>query len=47
MGNLGILIGSTYEQGFIRFGQFYKVYVQAARRHHMFPGRFGQHVRQE
>ncbi len=28
--NLNILIGSTYEQGFIRFGQFYKVYVQAA-----------------
>jgi HAE1 family hydrophobic/amphiphilic exporter-1 len=28
--NLSILIGSTYEQGFVRFGQFYKVYVQAA-----------------
>lgn len=28
--NLNILIGSTYEQGFIRFEQFYKVYVQAA-----------------
>lgn len=28
--NLNILIGSTYEQGFVRFGQFYKVYVQAA-----------------
>jgi HAE1 family hydrophobic/amphiphilic exporter-1 len=27
--NLNILIGSTYEQGFIRFGRFYKVYVQA------------------
>ncbi len=27
--NLNILIGSTYEQGFILFGQFYKVYVQA------------------
>jgi len=27
--NLNILIGSTYEQGFIRFNQFYKVYVQA------------------
>ncbi|MFO0605690.1 MAG: efflux RND transporter permease subunit [Polyangiales bacterium] len=27
--NLAILIGSTYEQGFIRFGRFYKVYVQA------------------
>lgn len=30
MNNLSILIGSTYEQGFIRFGTFYKVYVQAA-----------------
>jgi HAE1 family hydrophobic/amphiphilic exporter-1 len=28
--NLNIMIGSTYEQGFILFGQFYKVYVQAA-----------------
>jgi HAE1 family hydrophobic/amphiphilic exporter-1 len=28
--NLNILIGSTYEQGFILFGQFFKVYVQAA-----------------
>ncbi|QJW94132.1 efflux RND transporter permease subunit [Frigoriglobus tundricola] len=26
---LNILIGSTYEQGFILFNQFYKVYVQA------------------
>lgn len=34
--NLNILIGSTYEQGFVLFGQFYKVYVQASpefRRH--------------
>ncbi|MEZ4922621.1 MAG: efflux RND transporter permease subunit [Crocinitomicaceae bacterium] len=30
MDNLNILIGSTYEQGFIRFGRFFKVYVQAA-----------------
>ncbi|MDB4265467.1 efflux RND transporter permease subunit [bacterium] len=30
MDNLSILVGSTYEQGFVRFGQFYKVYVQAA-----------------
>jgi hydrophobic/amphiphilic exporter-1 (mainly G- bacteria), HAE1 family len=29
MVNLNILIGSTYEQGFILFNQFYKVYVQA------------------
>ena len=28
--SLNILIGSTYEQGFILFNQFYKVYVQAA-----------------
>ena len=27
--NLNIQIGSTYEQGFILFNQFYKVYVQA------------------
>ncbi len=27
--NLNILIGSTYEQGFVLFNQFYKVYVQA------------------
>jgi hydrophobic/amphiphilic exporter-1 (mainly G- bacteria), HAE1 family len=30
MENLDILVGSTYEQGFIRFGQFFKVYTQAA-----------------
>ena len=27
--DLDILVGSTYEQGFIRFGRFFKVYVQA------------------
>ena len=27
--NLDVLIGSTYEQGFIRFGRFFKVYVQS------------------
>jgi HAE1 family hydrophobic/amphiphilic exporter-1 len=27
--NLNILVGSTYEQGFVLFNQFYKVYVQA------------------
>jgi len=37
MDNLSILIGSTYEQGFIRFGQFYKVYVQAAPEFRRFP----------
>jgi len=30
MENLNILVGSTYEQGFIRFGQFFKVYVQSS-----------------
>jgi len=30
MENLDILIGSTYEQGFIRFSNFFKVYVQAS-----------------
>jgi multidrug efflux pump subunit AcrB len=29
MNNLSIVVGSTWEQGFVRFGQFYKVYVQA------------------
>ena len=29
MDNLSILIGSTYEQGFIKFGQFFKLFVQA------------------
>ena len=29
MDNLSIVVGSTWEQGFVRFGQFYKVYVQA------------------
>ncbi len=29
MENLSIVVGSTWEQGFVRFGQFYKVYVQA------------------
>ncbi len=35
--NLNILIGSTYEQGFVRFNQFYKVYVQAAPEFRRFP----------
>ncbi|KIC90080.1 efflux RND transporter permease subunit [Flavihumibacter sp. ZG627] len=30
MENLDILFGSTYEQGFIRFGNFFKVYTQSA-----------------
>lgn len=29
MDNLDIMIGSTYEQGFIRFNNFFKVYAQA------------------
>lgn len=37
MENLDILIGSTYEQGFIRFGNFFKVYVQAAPEFRRFP----------
>jgi HAE1 family hydrophobic/amphiphilic exporter-1 len=35
--SLNILIGSTYEQGFIRFNQFYKVYVQAAPEYRRYP----------
>ncbi|MEZ4740599.1 MAG: efflux RND transporter permease subunit [Flavobacteriales bacterium] len=35
--NLNILIGSTYEQGFIRFGRFFKVYAQAAPEYRRFP----------
>ncbi|TKC99790.1 efflux RND transporter permease subunit [Polyangium fumosum] len=37
MDNLNILIGSTYEQGFIRFGNFFKVYTQAAPEFRRFP----------
>lgn len=37
MENLNILIGSTYEQGFIRFGRFFKVYVQASPEYRRFP----------
>lgn len=37
MDNLSILIGSTYEQGFIRFGNFFKVYVQAAPEYRALP----------
>lgn len=37
MDNLDILIGSTYEQGFIRFGNFFKVYAQAAPEYRRFP----------
>lgn len=37
MDNLGILIGSTYEQGFIKFGQFFKLYVQAEPKYRKLP----------
>ncbi len=35
--NLSVLIGSTYELGFIRFGTFYKVFVQAAPQYRRLP----------
>jgi len=37
MENLNILIGSTYEQGFIRFGRFFKVYVQSDPKYRRLP----------
>lgn len=37
MENLNILIGSTYEQGFVRFGRFFKVYTQAAPEYRRYP----------
>ncbi|KLU05753.1 RND efflux system, inner membrane transporter CmeB [Rhodopirellula islandica] len=37
MANLSIVIGSTWEQGFVRFGQFYKVYVQAQPKFRRYP----------
>ncbi|MEN7551118.1 efflux RND transporter permease subunit [Rapidithrix thailandica] len=37
MDNLSVLIGSSYELGFIRFGSFYKVYVQAAPEYRRLP----------
>ncbi len=37
MDQLDILIGSTYEQGFIRFNNFFKVYVQASPEFRRFP----------
>lgn len=37
MENLNILIGSTYEQGFIRFERFFKVYTQSAPEYRRFP----------
>jgi hydrophobic/amphiphilic exporter-1 (mainly G- bacteria), HAE1 family len=40
MNHLSIVVGSTWEQGFVRFGQFYKVYVQALPEFRRFPGDF-------
>lgn len=37
MDNLNILIGSTYEQGFIRFNNFFKVYTQSAPEYRRYP----------
>lgn len=37
MENLDILIGSTYEQGFVRFGTFFKVYTQSAPQYRKLP----------
>ena len=37
MDNLVIMIGSTFEQGFIRFNRFYRVFVQAAPEYRRFP----------
>ena len=37
MDNLSIVIGSTWEQGFIRFNQFYKVFVQALPQFRRYP----------
>ena len=37
MDNLSIVVGSTWEQGFILFGQFFKVFVQAAPEFRRFP----------
>src|SRR5690606_11023136 len=37
MDNLSILIGSTYELGFIRFGIFYKVFVQSSPEYRRLP----------
>jgi HAE1 family hydrophobic/amphiphilic exporter-1 len=40
MDNLSIVVGSTWEQGFVRFGQFYKVYVQALPEFRRYPTDF-------
>ena len=40
MDNLSIVVGSTWEQGFISFGQFYKVFVQAKPEFRRYPEDF-------
>ena len=37
MDNLSVVVGSTWEQGFILFGQFYKVFVQSAPEFRRYP----------
>ncbi|MCB0764435.1 MAG: efflux RND transporter permease subunit, partial [Flavobacteriales bacterium] len=37
MENLNILIGSDYQQGFIRFGRFFKVFVQSGPEYRRYP----------
>ena len=37
MDNLSIVVGSTWEQGFVRFNQFWKVFVQADPRFRRYP----------
>lgn len=37
MENLNVMLGSTYEQGFIRFNNYYKVYTQAAPEYRRLP----------
>lgn len=37
MENLDIMVGSTYEQGFIRFNNFFKVYAQASPEFRRYP----------
>jgi len=37
MNNLSIVVGSTWEQGFVRFGPFFKVYVQSAPEFRRYP----------
>ncbi len=37
MENLDVMIGSTYEQGFIRFGMFFKVYTQSGPEYRRMP----------